>query len=37
MYHERQHLMHCALHALNNLFQEQWADRPMMESIALDL
>lgn len=37
MYHERQHLMQCAMHALNNLFQEHWADRAMMERIALDL
>lgn len=37
MYHERQHLMHCAMHALNNLFQEPWADRTLMERIALEL
>ncbi|CAM9583928.1 unnamed protein product, partial [Hapterophycus canaliculatus] len=37
MFHERQHLMHCAMHALNNLFQESWADRPLMERLALEL
>eukprot|EP00904_Undaria_pinnatifida_P006346 jgi/Undpi1/2841/HiC_scaffold_14.g06218.m1 len=37
MYHERQRLMHCAIHTLNNLFQERWADRGMMDRLALEL
>lgn len=37
MYHERQHLMQCAMHALNNLFQERWADRELMERLASEL
>ncbi|CAM9377505.1 unnamed protein product [Laminaria digitata] len=37
MYHERQRLMHCAIHTLNNLFQEQWAGREMMDRLALEL
>lgn len=37
MYHERQRLMHCAMHALNNLFQDPWADRDLMERLALEL
>lgn len=37
MYHERQHLMQCAMHALNNLFQEPWANRELMERLALEL
>lgn len=24
MYHEKQHLAHCAVHAVNNLFQQEW-------------
>mmetsp|Transcript_8055 Transcript_8055/g.13665 ORF Transcript_8055/g.13665 Transcript_8055/m.13665 type:complete len:214 (+) Transcript_8055:205-846(+) len=30
MYHEKQLLGHCAVHALNNLFQEQWVDFELM-------
>ena len=37
MYHERQRLMHCAIHALNNLFQERWAGRETMDRLALEL
>ncbi|CAN0370149.1 unnamed protein product [Ectocarpus sp. 6 AP-2014] len=37
MYHERQRLMQCAMHALNNLFQEPWANRELMERLALEL
>ncbi|CAM9345964.1 unnamed protein product [Ectocarpus sp. 12 AP-2014] len=37
MYHERQRMMQCAMHALNNLFQEPWANRELMERLALEL
>ncbi|CAM9642012.1 unnamed protein product [Discosporangium mesarthrocarpum] len=34
LYHEQQKLMHCAVHTLNNLFQESWVDRSLMEDIS---
>lgn len=37
MYHEKQYLMHCAVHTLNNLFQEPWATASLMEDIATEL
>lgn len=37
MYHEKQYLMHCAVHTLNNLFQEPWATAALMEDIAKEL
>ncbi|CAM9561355.1 unnamed protein product, partial [Choristocarpus tenellus] len=37
MYHERQRLMHCAIHMLNNLFQESWADEKLMNGIAQEM
>lgn len=37
MYHEKQHLMHCAVHTLNNLFQEPWATAALMEDLAGEL
>lgn len=37
MFHEKQHLMHCAIHTLNNLFQEPWASAPLMEDLAGEL
>lgn len=37
MYHEKQYLMYCAVHTLNNLFQEQWATASLMEDIAKEL
>lgn len=37
MFHEKQHLMHCAVHTLNNLFQEAWATASLMEDIAKEL
>ncbi|CAM9997505.1 unnamed protein product [Ascophyllum nodosum] len=37
MYHEKQYLMHCAVHTLNNLFQEQWATASLLEDIAKEL
>lgn len=37
MFHEKQYLMHCAVHALNNLFQEPWATASLMEGIAEEL
>lgn len=37
MFHEKQYLMHCAVHTLNNLFQESWATAPLMEDIAKEL
>src|SRR3546814_2473787 len=36
-YHEKQQLWQCALHTLNNLFQEQWATREMLDDIATSL
>ncbi|CAN0528383.1 unnamed protein product, partial [Ectocarpus sp. 8 AP-2014] len=37
MFHEKQYLMHCAVHTLNNLFQESWATASLMEDIAKEL
>lgn len=37
MFHEKQHLMHCAVHTLNNLFQEAWATASLMDDIAKEL
>ncbi|CAM9635413.1 unnamed protein product [Ectocarpus sp. 13 AM-2016] len=37
MFHERQYIMHCAVHTLNNLFQESWATASLMEDIAKEL
>jgi hypothetical protein len=36
-YHEKQHLGHCAVHALNNLFQEEWSSYDMLNKIAIEL
>ena len=37
LYHEKQKLGHCAVHALNNLFQEQWVDYDEMCEYAREL
>eukprot|EP00903_Cladosiphon_okamuranus_P005838 g5779.t1 len=37
IFHEKQYLMHCAVHTLNNLFQEPWATASLMEDIAQEL
>eukprot|EP00752_Nemacystus_decipiens_P018210 g16339.t1 len=37
IFHEKQYLMHCAVHTLNNLFQEPWATASLMEDIAKEL
>jgi hypothetical protein len=37
LYHETQRLAHCAIHSLNNLFQENWLDYKDLSSIASDL
>jgi hypothetical protein len=36
-FHERQQLWQCGVHALNNLFQEQWATRELLDDIASSL
>lgn len=37
VFHEKQYLMHCAVHTLNNLFQESWATASLMDDIAKEL
>jgi hypothetical protein len=37
MYHEKQHLGHCAVHTLNNLFQSRWASYALLSDIASSL
>eukprot|EP00698_Gefionella_okellyi_P006644 TRINITY_DN1597_c0_g1_i3.p1 TRINITY_DN1597_c0_g1~~TRINITY_DN1597_c0_g1_i3.p1 ORF type:complete len:167 (-),score=25.26 TRINITY_DN1597_c0_g1_i3:90-590(-) len=37
MYFERQVLQRCAIHCLNNLFQERWTDVTMLDDIAREL
>lgn len=37
MFHEKQYLMHCAVHTLNNLFQESWVTAALMDDIANEL
>mmetsp|Transcript_8017 Transcript_8017/g.10444 ORF Transcript_8017/g.10444 Transcript_8017/m.10444 type:complete len:227 (-) Transcript_8017:59-739(-) len=34
VYHEKQRASHCAIHTLNNLFQEKWMTRSNMDSLA---
>lgn len=34
IYFERQRLMHCALHALNNLFQTNWLTKETLDALA---
>ncbi|CAN0483519.1 unnamed protein product, partial [Phaeothamnion confervicola] len=34
MYHERQRLLHCAVHSLNNLFQERWVVPALLDDLA---
>ena len=37
LYHEKQRLAHCAIHALNNLFQQDWISYSDFTAIAEDL
>merc|ERR1712166_1324286 len=34
LYFERQRLMHCAIHALNNLFQKPWMDKRTLDALS---
>ncbi len=37
IYHEKQHLMHCAKHTLNNLYQEDWCSYQVLTALAEEL
>lgn len=37
LYHEKQRLGHCAIHTLNNIYQESWVTYDMIADIAKEL
>lgn len=34
LFHERQSLLNCAVHCLNNLYQQRWVDAAAMDALA---
>jgi hypothetical protein len=37
LFHQKQVLLNCAVHCLNNLYQEAWLDAKRMDAIADDI